>query len=93
MNVKDRLKKLENVAHASDDSVALIYIRFVGMVNGKPSTSPLMGWRFSKEHEHMDVMRLDGETDQALAERAASLARESKGSAQGAMVLMEITND
>ena len=67
----NRLKKIEQRT-MSGDEITAIFRRIVG-----PGfvESPVNGWSFGDGNDRVKVFRTDGETDDELRERVATLAR------------------
>ena len=76
MNLHNRLEKLEAEAGINVDEITAIFHYFVHSVNGKPYRTPIAGWR---TYEGEVIMRLEGESDESLAERATSIANGKSG--------------
>lgn len=71
-----RVERIEKKLPSGQDRIEAIFIRIVGAENGNPVELPVLGWRYDRDGESVDVMRLDGEYDQELEERAMALARQ-----------------
>ena len=76
MNLLNRLEKLEAKAGIDVDKITAIFYHIIHPVNGKPYQAPIAGWR---TFEGEDIMRLEGESDESLAERATSIANAKSG--------------
>ena len=71
MNLHNRLDKLEAKAGNDEDKLTAIFRHIIHSVNGKPYRKTIAGWR---TYEGKNIMSLDGESDESLAERATSIA-------------------
>ena len=72
MNLHNRLEKLEAKAGNDVDKITATFHYIIdSVVDGKPYHAPVVGWR---SYEGEEIMRLDGESDESLAERATSIA-------------------
>ena len=71
MNLHNRLEKLEAKAGNAEDKITAIFHYFVHSVNGRPYQAPIAGWR---TYEGEQIMRLEGESDESLADRAKTIA-------------------
>ena len=71
MNLHNRLEKLEAKAGNDEDKITAIFHHIIHPVNGKPYQAPIAGWRICGGE---DIMRLETESDENLAERAISIA-------------------
>ena len=79
MNLQNRLEKLEAKAGIDVDKITAIFHHIIHSVNGKPYQAPIAGWRICGGE---DIMRLDGESDESLAERATSIVNANYGSSK-----------
>ena len=71
MNLHNRLEKLEAKAGNDVDKITAIFHYIIdSVVDGKPHHAPIAGWR---TYEGEKIMRLEGESDESLAERAKSI--------------------
>ena len=78
MNLQNRLEKLEAKAGIGVDKITAIFHYIIdSVVDGKPYHAPVVGWR---TYEGEEIMRLEGESDESLAERATSIANAKSGS-------------
>lgn len=77
MNLHNRLEKLEAKAGNDEDKITAIFHHIIHPLNGKPFQAPIVGWRICGGE---DIMRLDGESDESLAERATAMANAKSGS-------------
>ena len=72
MNLQNRLEKLEAKAGNDVDKITAIFHYIIdSVVDGKPYHAPIAGW---KTYEGEVIMRLEGESDESLSERATSIA-------------------
>lgn len=71
--IKTRLAKLEAHYSEPDNRPVAVFIKVVDGRKGSQEESPILGWSF-KDGTHK-VMRVSGETDQALQQRAIEKAR------------------
>jgi hypothetical protein len=76
MNLQNRLEKLEAIAGNDEDKITAIFHHIIHSVNGKPYQAPIAGWRICGGE---DIVRLEGESDESLAERATSIATANTG--------------
>ena len=76
MNLNNRLEKLEAKAGIGLEMITAIFHYFVRSVDGKPYRTPIAGWR---TYEGEIIMRLEGESDENLAERSKSIATSKSG--------------
>ena len=76
MNLHNRLEKLEAKAGIGVVPITAIFHYFVHSVNGKAYQAPIAGWR---TYEGEVIMRLEGESDENLAERAKSISKANAG--------------
>lgn len=76
VNLKHRLEQLEAKAGIGEDKITAIFRHIIDCVNGKPYQSPIAGWR---TYGSEDIMRLEGESDESLEERAISIANAKSG--------------
>ena len=77
MNLQNRLEKLEAKAGIGREKITAIFHHIIHSVNGKPYQAPIAGWR---TYEGEIIMRLEGESDESLEERATSIATANSGS-------------
>ena len=78
MNLQNRLEKLEAKAGNDVDKITAIFHYIIdSIVDGKPYQAPIAGWR---TYEGEEIMRLEGESDESLADRAISIANAKSGS-------------
>ena len=71
MNLHNRLEKLEAKAGNDEDKITAIFHHIIHPIDGKPYQAPIAGWRVCGGE---DIMRLEGESDERLAECAISTA-------------------
>ena len=76
MNIHNRLEKLEAKAGNDEDKITAIFHHIIHPVDGKPYQAPIAGWR---TYEGEEILRLEGESDESLAERAISIANAISG--------------
>ena len=76
MNLQNRLEKLEAKAGNDENKITAIFHHIIHSVNGKPYQAPIAGWR---TYEGEKIMRLEGESDESLAERAKSIVNAESG--------------
>lgn len=89
MNLQNRLEKLEAIAGTSREKITAIFRVIIQSVDGKPKQAPLAGWRIT---DGEDVMRLEGESDISLQERATSIATANCGN-NHAPILIQIVGE
>ena len=77
MDLQNRLEKLEAKAVNDVDKITAIFHHIIDLVNGNPYQKPTAGWR---TYEGEEIMRLEGESDESLAERATLIANTKSGS-------------
>jgi len=77
MNLHNRLEKLEAKAGNDEDKITAIFHHIIHPIDGKPYQAPIAGWR---TYEGEEIMRLEGESDESLADRAISIANAKSGS-------------
>lgn len=76
LNLHNRLEKLEAKAGIAVVPITAIFNYFVHSVNGKRYQVPIAGLR---TYEGEVIMRLEGESEENLAERAKSIAKANSG--------------
>ena len=76
MNIHNRLEKLEAKAGNDEDKITAIFHHIIHSKDGKPHQAPIAGWR---TYEGEVITRLEGESDESLAERATSIATSKSG--------------
>ena len=76
MNLQNRLEKLEAKAGIGVEMITAIFHYFVRSVDGEPYRTPIAGWR---TYDGEGIMRLEGESDETLAERAKLIANVKSG--------------
>ncbi len=76
MKLNSRLEKLEAKAGNDIDQITAIFRHIVHSKEGKPYQAPIAGW---KTYEGEDIMRLEDESDESLAERATSISNKRYG--------------
>ena len=76
MNLHNRLEKLEAKAGNDEDKITAIFHNIIHPVNGKPYQKPIAGWRVCGGE---DVIKLEGESDENLTERATAIANANSG--------------
>ena len=77
MNLHNRLEKLEAKAGNDVDKITATFHYIIdSVVDGKPYHAPIAGWR---TYEGEEIMRLEGESDESLKERAISIATVNAG--------------
>ena len=72
MNLHKRLVKLEAKAGNDVDKITATFHHIIHSVGGKPYQAPIAGWRTIGGE---DIMRLEGESDESLEERATLIAK------------------
>lgn len=73
--LQERVERME-LKTSPQHGVNTIFVAFLGADNGKPVELPIMGWRFTRNKETVDVFRLEEETDEDLEKRAETIARQ-----------------
>ena len=89
--IETRIQKLEQNLKGDSDEIFAIFRIIFGVENGNPvELLPLLGWRYYRGMESVNVMRLAGEADEELEERAIALARQHMEKGQYAVRLTQI---